>query len=137
VNISFRNYLSELASLLINMMSSENFNIRLEIDIPEISFDTDMCVTLGLISTELITNAVKYGFYKENPHNILKIYMEKKETYQLTISNNGKKFPEQADLKDKKQLGFQVINLLVEQMGGSLHTDFEHDTRFTIIFPKL
>jgi len=137
VNISLRKYLTELASLLINMMSDENFAIRLEVDIPDISLDTEMIVAIGLISTELITNAVKYGFDKDNPDNVLKIYLEKHETYELTISNNGNKIPVGFDVKESRKLGFQVIELLIKQMGARLESNFDEDTKFTIIFQKL
>jgi len=133
--ISFSAYITELASLLITMMSDENFIIDLKVDVPEMTMNTDRIVAMGLICTELITNAVKYGFYRDNPEkNILKIYMETGERNKLSISNNGNPFPEDIDIKESRKLGFQVINLLVEQIGGTLELNRKKETIFTISF---
>ena len=134
-NISLKIYLTDLASLLINMMSDDNFPIQLEVDIPDITIITDKIVALGLICTELITNAVKYGFYKDNPEeNLLSIKVEGSDPYTLSITNNGRDFPEHVDIYKSKKLGFQVINLLVNQMGGKIDLHREKNTVFTIRF---
>ena len=127
-NISLKAYLEELATLLIKMMTDENFQITLKVNIPDISLKSDKIVALGLICTEMITNAVKYGFYKDNPEeNILKISMTEREKHELVISNNGRPFPEDIDIESNKKLGFQVINLLVKQIEGELSLDYETD----------
>lgn len=136
-NISLSSYLGELASLLINMFSDENFNINLEIDIPPLVLNTEVIVALGLIVAELVTNAVKFGFEKDSSVNTLKICMVKNEFFELTISNNGKKFPENMDINKSQKLGFQIIELLIDQIGATLKTDFREDTNFTVILPKL
>ncbi|MDA3809683.1 MAG: response regulator [Spirochaetaceae bacterium] len=134
-HVSLNTYLEELATLLIDMMSNDNFPINLEVDIPDLKLNTDKIVALGLICTELITNAVKYGFYKENPEkNTLKISLTENETYELVVSNNGYKFPDHVNLHNSKKLGFQVINLLVEQIEGKIKLESGLETTFTISF---
>lgn len=135
INISLDHYLTELADLLIGMMTGSDSKIKLEVDIPEISLETDKIVALGLICTELITNALKYGFYSENPHeNVLGISLKIEGDLRLSISNNGKLFPNDIDIYRSKKMGFQVINLLVEQIHGKLELDRKEKTVFTIIF---
>lgn len=136
MNIPLDTYLSELAYLLIDMMTNREFTIDLRVNIPEIVLETDKIVILGLITTELITNAVKYGFYKDNPEeNILTLSLvEKNNVCSLSIANNGKSFPEELDFKKSKKLGFQVINLLVEQINGMIELSREEETVFTITF---
>ena len=90
----------------------------------------------GLICTEIITNAVKYGFYKENPEeNTLRIHLEKGDMNKLSISNNGRPFPENLDIKKSKKLGFQVITLLTDQIEGRLEMDLSEGTAIIIVFP--
>ena len=135
-SIPLDTYLSELAALLIGMMTNSGFVIDLKVDIPDIKLETDKIVILGLITTELITNAVKYGFYKDNPEgNVLALSLIKKNNlYSLSIANNGNPFPEDLDFKKSKKLGFQVINLLVGQIDGQIDLKREEGTVFTIVF---
>lgn len=134
-NIYLNSYLEDLAMLLIGMMTNSEFAVNLKMDIPEIILDTDTIVSLGLISTELITNALKYGFYSDNPvENTLKISFTEGEKHRLSISNNGKPFPDDLDVHSSKKLGFQLINLLVGQIAGELEIKKDPETVFTIIF---
>ncbi|MBN2657345.1 MAG: response regulator [Spirochaetales bacterium] len=130
-------YLEELASLLLGMMSSSNFSIDMEINIPPLNLDADKTVSLGLICAELITNAVKYGFYRENSVTnrlIISLLVESDGHKRLSVANNGHPFPEHVDIRKGNKLGFQVINLLVEQLGGAIELEREGRTVFTIIF---
>jgi len=134
-SIPLKLYLTELAELLIGMMTDSRLVIKVKINIPEISFSTDQTVALGLICTELITNAVKYGFYIDNPEeNVLAISLKKDEKYSLSVSNNGIPFPENIDIYSSGKLGFQVINLLTEQIDGTIELDRTGNTVFTIVF---
>jgi PAS domain S-box-containing protein len=137
-NIDLKLYLGELASLLLGMLSSREFNINLEVKIPSITLVTDITVSLGLICAELITNAVKYGFYKDNPEQNLLVlsFEETEEECFLSISNNGHPFPDALELDKGSRLGFQVVNLLVDQISGRLELEKEKGTKFSIIFPK-
>ena len=134
-NIYLNSYMEELAMLLIGMMTNSEFAVNLDIDIREITLDTDTIVSLGLISTELITNALKYGFYSDNPEeNTLRISFDEGERNRLRISNNGRPFPVDLDINSSRKLGFQVINLLVGQINGELELKRDPVTEFSIIF---
>lgn len=137
-NIDLRVYLEELASLLLEMMVEGNeYSVDLSVDIPSFALETNKTVSIGLICTELITNAVKYGFHKDNPEpNRLSLSLKIDEGVKfLSIANNGHPFPEDLDIKSSRKLGFQVINLLVEQLEGSIVLEKEKKTKFTVIFP--
>ncbi len=135
-NVKLNEYLPELATLIINMMSQPGLNIILDVEISEIKLDVDKIVSLGLITTELITNAIKYGFTISNPEdNILGIKAVHKDKYEISISDNGNRFPDNVDIDDCKTLGFQIIKLLVEQIDGALEINTDRETVFRISFP--
>ncbi len=135
-NVKLEEYLPELATLIINMMSPSGLDIILDVGISEIKLDVDKIVSLGLITTELITNAIKYGFTINNPEdNILGIKAVHKDNYEISISNNGNRFPEDVDIDDCKKLGFQIVKLLVEQIDGVLELNTDKETIFRISFP--
>ncbi|MBB6480942.1 histidine kinase dimerization/phosphoacceptor domain -containing protein [Spirochaeta isovalerica] len=136
-NIDLSLYMEELASLLLGMMSGSDFSIDLEVRIPPLSLETDKTVSLGLICAELITNAVKYGFYRDNSEpNLLTISLEENGDglKRLSVGNNGHPFPENIDIRKGNKLGFQVINLLVDQLNGKIELNRKERTVFTIIF---
>ena len=135
-NIDLSLYLEELASLLLGMLSEKDLNVELTMDIPPLALETDKTVSLGLICSELVTNAVKYGFFKENSEpNQLVISLEESDgEKRLTVANNGHPFPENVDIRKGSRLGFQVINLLVGQLRGRLELNRTERTEFTVIF---
>lgn len=137
-NVDISQYLGELALLLLGMMGDEDLSVQLKMDVQPVRLGTDRTVALGLICTEIITNAVKYGFYRGNPEgNVLSIdFSEIEGELRLSIRNNGQPFPEKFDPSENKKLGFQVINLLVEQIHGRLEIERKPQTGITVIFPK-
>jgi len=135
-NIDLSLYLEELASLLLGMLGEKDLNVALTIDIPHLALETDKTVSLGLICSELITNAVKYGFFKENsePNQLVISLKEIDGEKRLTVANNGHPFPENVDISKGSRLGFQVVNLLVGQLRGRLELNRKKRTEFTVIF---
>ena len=53
----------------------------------------------------------------------------------MTLSDNGKGLPDGFDIKHSTGLGFQLINVLTEQIIGTLEATSEQGTMFKLVFP--
>lgn len=94
----------------------------------------DVAIPLGIVSTELITNAVKYAF----PHpecGTISVQATREEPRQvtLTISDNGKGMSGGRE----GSLGFGLVEALVRQIGGTMAVEDSGGVTVTIVFPAL
>jgi len=61
---------------------------------------------------------------------------EKNLQFTLIIADNGRGFPEEIDFRNTDSLGLQLINILVEQIEGSIELNRNAGTEFKIKFRK-
>jgi two-component sensor histidine kinase len=52
----------------------------------------------------------------------------------LTVADNGQGMPADLDIRQTRSLGFQLINALTSQIGGTLEVQRETGTEITIRF---
>lgn len=123
-----------------NLVTSGNGNnqhISIEIKMPDILLGIDTVIPLGLLINETVTNSLKYGFEK-NTKGKITITLKKptpKGIYELTISDNGKGFPDDYDYKNSTSLGLKLIHNLSRQLHGSARRlKTKRGTSYLIVF---
>lgn len=89
--------------------------------IETISMSIDKAMALGLIVHEGLTNALQHAF----PHNrpgVIEIRFNKTatNTFRLTLSDDGIGFPQGLKTTVNKGLGIELIQILKDQLNGSL-----------------
>jgi len=132
------NYIQELLSSLLDIFREGGVRIDPEIDIelPTFAVDMDTAIPLGLILTELISNALKHAFPNQKEGKIqIRLYPTTPGTVVLVVSDNGIGLPEEIDIHKSKTLGLQLISLLTQQIKGSIHLKRNNGTTFAITFP--
>lgn len=91
---------------------------------------------LGLTINELISNAIKYAF-PDDQEGEIKIHarLQDDETVQVIVSDNGVGMKGQEASDPSKTLGLRLVHDLVEkQLEGTLQTDHQNGTMYTITF---
>ena len=120
VHIGFPEYISELCE---NLIFSYNMigKIDLRLDIDEIETSFDKVVVFGLLTTELITNALKHAFRgRENGLLEIKIKKDGNNGLILTVKDNGIGIP--PDLSKKKDsFGIDLIKSFVDDLEGTIN----------------
>jgi two-component sensor histidine kinase len=56
--------------------------------------------------------------------------------YNLIVSDNGLGFPENFDFRNSRSLGLQLVNILVEQLEGTIELERGTETVFKIFFKE-
>jgi two-component sensor histidine kinase len=132
-DVDIKEYLPEIAQSLISMYNS---NIQLVADLESFSIDLDLAVSLGLILTEIINNAVKYAFKVDSWDNKFSIVFKiTSGEGVLDLFDNGQGLPEGFDLESGKGLGMTVIKSLTSQIDGDLSIVPDSGAHFRIKFP--
>jgi two-component sensor histidine kinase len=134
-HIRLRAYLERLLTSVFSSLFIERVKMVNNID-EDLILKTKNAVIIGLIVNEIATNSIKHGFEKD-VENIFTIDMYKENrNYHLTISNNGKPFPEDIELGNTTTLGLQLIYTLVSQLDGSIELIKSPHPKYIIKFPE-
>lgn len=133
--LDFAAYLEDLAS---NLFSSYNINpaaIKLSINVEKLLIDVDTAIPIGLIITELVTNALKYAFPIGIAGEIKINFKTECQQLILSISDDGVGFPENFDWENTDSLGLQIVDALTNQLQASIELNQSNGTEFKIKIP--
>jgi len=155
--LDFSDYLRKLAADLFSSYNLRNDKIRLKIELEQVYLDMDTAIPLGIIVNEVVSNSLKHAFSNGREGEI-GITLKKAENftvnkessgvengckednslqYILRVTDNGKGIPEEIDFQTADSLGFQLINILVEQIDGCIELRKDQGTDFTIRFSNI
>jgi PAS domain S-box-containing protein len=134
--VDFGIFLDWIAPTLVSSYGVDIDRVTLDIDAVEVQLPINAAVPCGLITNELITNALKHGF-PDQRHGLIKIQLSREsETHAiLCISDNGQGIPQDLDLAKTDTLGLQLVHLLTDQLGGKLTINRANPTAFVLRFP--
>ena len=112
-------------------------SVALDYHVEDVSLPTKLAVTLGLITNELVTNALKHAFADEdNPRVGVTFESDTRaKRYRLRISNNGGRLPADPATIDGSSLGIRLIRALVQQIGAEMEIRRDPETAFEIVIP--
>ncbi len=146
----FKAYLQKLANELFRSYVVGNQNIHLKMDIERVFLGMDTGIPLGIIINELVSNSLKHAFPAGREGEIQiklhkiengKIKSEDRGTgrpktseFLLIVSDNGIGLLKKIDFRHTSSLGLQLVNILVDQIEGSIELVRGAGTEFRIKF---
>jgi len=136
--ISIREYITELASLILQSYEGTSDRISLHLAIEDETFLIDTAVPLGLILNELMTNSLKYG-YPEKRRGQIRIVLETSsdQTQTLTYCDDGVGLPQGLNLDKLDSLGLKLIHAIGEkQLHGRIEMHQGPGFHLALIFLK-
>jgi PAS domain S-box-containing protein len=133
-NINFTEYVTSLANNLVHSYQNFEGQVDLELKIQDIYLNLDIAIPCGLIINEILSNALKYAFPKNQKGKIsIRLSLQDRQIT-LVIRDNGIGLPSHIDYRNTESLGLQLVVTLVDQLGGSIKLDRLKGTKFTIVF---
>lgn len=98
--LDFGEYLSSLASELLNSYNLKHGNVELKTDISVHTLDIDVAIPCGLVINEFVTNSLKYAFPGNSKGQIMVTFHRAEDgKLHLTLSDNGVGMSKDTDLK--------------------------------------
>ena len=158
--LDFSEYLQKLTAELLRSYTVRKGDVSMQLDIEETFLGMDTAVPLGIIINELVSNSLKHAFpqgrngeiriklcraeekgenksISNSTNNIgAKSSIDKSIQYSLVVSDNGLGFPENLDFRNTGSLGLQLVNILVEQLEGTIELQKGAETTFKILFKE-
>ena len=137
-SLKYEEYLVKLMESLLNTFDVDKKNIEFKISAPDIIMNLETAIPLGLIINEIVTNALKYAF-KKNQKGCITIEMSElnQDDFLLKIGDNGIGISDDFNPLNSDSLGTKLIRKLTIQLEGALEMNNELEgTNYNITFKK-
>lgn len=132
-SIEMRDYFHHLSESIIDTFNAGD-GISIKCDMPPLELDIDTAIPIGLIANELLTNSLKYAFINAQPGQI-QISLTKtnaRDDLVFKVADNG--IGKGSESVKGTGFGTELVNLLVQQLGGKLSLDTSQGRTISIHF---
>ena len=130
--ISGKAYLLELVQKMDEMVNDSHLQIDFDIHIDDVDFNISDCVSIGMITSELLSNSIKYAFkgVKKPRITIDLKYNPITKTVFYAIADNGIGF----EKGNFTGLGLRLIDIFTRQLNGDYSIITQNGFCFTLEF---
>ncbi|MEI6292665.1 MAG: PAS domain S-box protein [Methanomicrobiales archaeon] len=133
-SVSMEPYINNLVRYLADSYDAAK-SLTFGVDIPgDIKLDIDTGIAIGMIITELATNAIKYAFSPGESGRVGVTLHRSGGGMLLVVSDNGKGIPDGFDLTSSPGLGMNLVKNLVKQIHGTMDVKGGKGTEINILF---
>ena len=123
--VELRAYFTQLFQSIGASMIHDRDQISLDVDVDDSAVNADISVSLGLIVTELVINALKHAFPGHRTGKIVVRYHAHGPNWTLSVSDDGVGMPK--DIADTKAgLGTSIVEALSRQLEAQVQVTSPH-----------
>ena len=131
--IEVSSYLTTLCSSLATSMVGEGRPVAIEVAADKSMIDSARAVSVGLIVTELLINAIKYAFPDTRPDARIRVtYEVSGPDWKLTVADNGIGKVTGDATKPGGGLGTAIVKALVRQLEAQMQTTTSEDKGMSV-----
>ncbi len=134
--IETKGYFDDLLDQLFESYNIDEEHIKLEKDIDNFLIDVDTMIPLGLITNELISNALKHAFKEKNQGYIYFSLKIEGDKLCITIKDNGRGMDIES-FNISKSFGNKMLQAFIQKLKAEYHIDGSDGTEFTIKIPRV
>ncbi len=128
-----RAYFIDLCRSISASMIADPGQLSLDVEVDESLANSDISVSLGLIVTELVINALKHAFPGRRQGKIIVGYNSDGPDWTLSVSDNGVGMPDDPQ-SAKSGLGTSIVEALARQLSADVKVaDAGPGTKVSII----
>jgi len=133
-DIRLRPYLNQLCQSLGASMIRDRDKQSIEVDADDTVVQPDVSVSLGLIVTELVINALKHAFPEERSGKIIVAYISQGPTWTLSVEDDGVGMPKGRAAAATPGLGTSLVEALARQLQATIQvTDRDPGTVVRVV----
>ena len=131
-DVQLRPYLTQLCASLGASMIRDPKRLAIVVTVDDSVVTANASVSLGLIVTELVINALKHAFPEQRPGTIAIDYRSEAHSWRLSVRDDGIGMPKDGK-KAKAGLGSGIVDALARHLRGRIKlSDASPGTAFTL-----
>ncbi len=134
-SIVMGDYCGKVVESLSASRNTGDGSVRTSLDCDDITLDIKRAMPVGLIVTEILTNAYKHSFPEERAGTVSVSLKRKDGRLALTVSDNGIGASDD-ELAGKGGSGLEIVRGLVDQIDGTMTMDGSGGMTVEIMFPE-
>ena len=135
--VELRAYLTKLCATIAASMIPDPAKLALVVVAEEATVDAGVSVSLGLVVTELVINALKHAFPGEKSGKITVDYQTEGAMWTLSVADNGVGMPKNPP-EDASGLGTSIVQALARQLKARVDLDdMDPGTKVSIVHTGL
>jgi two-component sensor histidine kinase len=131
-HIDLSEYLRFLASQLFSYYGRDTYRVKLVVEIGKVAIDINTAIPIGLIVNELVSNALKYAFPGDRGGMLTISGGLVGDLLTISVKDDGVGMPPGYDWKNATSLGLRLVNILAEQIDGTIAVAGDQGTTFII-----
>ncbi len=134
--LPLKEYVEELLSTLIYSEMDSTVSVAYTVSVPDVQLDADYAVPLGLIITELTSNALRYAFTGNAVGNIsVTGVLSDPNTLSIVFQSDGIAPPEYFSFLESNLLCLRLVEALVMQLHSSIAFNGENGAVYSFSVP--
>ena len=131
--VSLKEYLPDLVYEVVAIFPNRK-SVKVKTQADDVLLDAKILSILGILVNEIVTNSMKYAFTGRDEGLITVNASKVGGRVTITIADNGKGIPETVTFSNSKGFGMQLVEMLTEQLHGSIRIERGEGTRFVLEF---
>jgi len=135
-HVNAADYVRQLCTRLLQASQPSGDRITLTLELEAVALEMSIAIPCGLILNELLSNALKHAFPAGRAGDVtVGLRRGPEGQVQLMVRDTGVGVPEGLDVRATPSLGWQLVGLLTEQLGGTMALGRRGGTTVTVTFP--
>jgi two-component sensor histidine kinase len=135
--VEFDSYARTLVQELVYSYAGKKGNVTGRLLPPPILLNIGQAIPCALILNELVTNALKYAYPDGRDGEVMvEINEMPGGRIRVAVSDRGQGLPPDFDWRNSNSLGLRIVDVLTQQLGGTLTVESGQRTTFILEFPR-
>lgn len=135
-NVNAKDYFEGISRNILQGYIGLVKQVKCTVHASEVNLELGVTVSLGLIATELTTNALKHAFKDvENPEILISFFVGGDGMATLSVKDNGPGFPEGQCPESVSSLGLVLVKSLANQLKGQMKCANNGGAVVSVAFP--
>jgi two-component sensor histidine kinase len=132
-DVELRKYMRDLCASIGASMIDDPDRINISSSVQDVAAPANVAVSLGLIVTELVINALKHAFPGRNQKGRIEVdYLRSDSAWTLSVDDNGSGMGAEVDAKPG--LGTGIVEALARQLDAKVQTESsDQGTKVSIV----
>lgn len=136
-DVVIRPYLESICESIGASLTHDSERIHIEVTGDEGAMPGEMSVSIGLIVTELVINALKYAFPKGGTGSVLVDYQSEQDGWALSVCDDGVGMPNVKKVDAASGLGSAIVKALANQLVATITVyDLNPGTGVSVVHPR-
>jgi|GEM_PF-528753 len=134
--VAVKPYFEKLIRSLFDSYNIDRERIKLYLEVDELTLSVDTVIPVGLITNELVSNALKHAFPKGRKGVLSVSVKEVGQQLILEVADNGIGIVDERIIEDSNTFGYKIINAFKEKLEADLKIDHEDGTRIRLFIAQ-